>query len=73
MFLRERPHDAPNKSTQLWWVPIMLLSQDNLDIGSLTTLTWMQEQKDISIADMPPQDAFIIANPEEIGKEFILI
>ncbi|XP_049964572.1 aminopeptidase N-like [Schistocerca serialis cubense] len=67
MFLRERPHDAPNKDKQLWWVPIMLMTRDDMDVSTLTTITWMQEQREISIADMPSEDAFVVVNPEEIG------
>nr|CAD7255953.1 unnamed protein product [Timema shepardi] len=71
MFLRERPHDVPNKEKMVWYIPIMYISPDNLDISAARPVAWMKNEKEITVADLPDPDKFIIVNPEEIGMFMI--
>ncbi|XP_063218253.1 aminopeptidase N isoform X2 [Bacillus rossius redtenbacheri] len=67
MFLRERPHDVPDRDKMLWYIPIMYLTPDNLNVSAISPVAWMKKQKEITVADLPGPDQFIIVNPEEIG------
>nr|CAD7424699.1 unnamed protein product [Timema monikensis] len=68
---RERPHDVPNKEKMVWYIPIMYISPDNLDISAARPVAWMKNEKEITVADLPDPDKFIIVNPEEIGMFMI--
>ncbi|KAH8270161.1 hypothetical protein KR018_005007 [Drosophila ironensis] len=66
VYLRERPHDVPDKEQMLWWIPIALTRQDNIQFSNYSYV-WMKMSKVILIDNMPSKNNFIIANPEEIG------
>lgn len=67
VYLRERPHDAPEKDKMLWWIPIILNRQDNLNFANSTPYLWMEKVKQKEINNMPSSDQFIIINQEEIA------
>lgn len=67
VYLRERPHDVPEQDKMLWWIPIILLTQDNLNFNNFKPHVWMKKTKDIILTNLPTEDKFIIVNPEEIG------
>lgn len=66
-YLRERPHDVPNKDEMVWLIPIAYLRQDFMQNTSYYSYFWLKGEKQISIRNMPDGNQFIIANPEEIG------
>ncbi|CAK1546291.1 unnamed protein product [Leptosia nina] len=66
VFLRERPHDVPNADKMTWWLPIVLIREDNLDFSKTTPVMWMKD-KEAQITNTPSKDHFIIVNPEEIA------
>lgn len=67
VYLRERPHDVPEQDKMLWWIPILLVSQDNLTFTNFTSSKWMRKTRNITLNNLPSADKFIIVNPEEIG------
>jgi aminopeptidase N len=67
VYLRERPHDVPHQDKMLWWIPVIMVTQDNLDFVNTTPKKWMKKVREIELASMPSADKFIIVNPEEIG------
>ncbi|KAH8241899.1 hypothetical protein KR038_003868, partial [Drosophila bunnanda] len=66
IYLRERPHDIPDQDKMLWWIPLLLITQDTLNFFN-SSYFWMKKTKQIQISNLPPQYQFIIVNPEEIG------
>ncbi|KAH8247933.1 hypothetical protein KR032_009345, partial [Drosophila birchii] len=66
VYLRERPHDVPDQDKMLWWIPLLFIREDDLNIFDSSYL-WIKKIKQMQIFDMPPQHQFIIVNPEEIG------
>ncbi|KOB64793.1 Protease m1 zinc metalloprotease [Operophtera brumata] len=48
-----------------WWVPLVIIKEDNLDFTQTTPEVWTKE-KELKIRNMPGKDQFIIVNPEEI-------
>ncbi|CAH0553112.1 unnamed protein product [Brassicogethes aeneus] len=67
VYLRERPHDVPDQEKFVWWIPIVLVKQTNLNFQNCTPTVWMKREKEIKIENLPEKDKFIIVNPEEIG------
>lgn len=67
VYLRERPHDVPDQDKMLWWIPLVIVTQNQLDFTNSTPHAWMKKTKDITLSDMPEDNEFIIVNPEEIG------
>lgn len=67
VYLRERPHDVPEQDKMLWWIPIVMIAQNNLNFANSTPYAWVKKTKDLVLQGMPDQDQFIIINPEEIG------
>ncbi|KAJ8983745.1 hypothetical protein NQ317_017848 [Molorchus minor] len=67
VYLRERPHDVPDQEKFLWWIPIVLVTQDHLSFAHTAPRVWMRRQRNIHIDNLPEKDLFIIVNPEEIG------
>lgn len=67
VYLRERPHDVPEQDKMLWWIPIILVMEDNLDFNNFKPKQWLKKTRDIILTNLPAQDKFIIVNPEEIG------
>lgn len=67
IYLRERPHDVPNKDQMVWFIPIVYLRQDFIQNTSYNSYFWLKGEKKMSIHNMPDRNQFIIANPEEIG------
>lgn len=51
----------------LWWIPLVLVPQDQLQFNNFTPNTWIKKTRDIILTDLPADDKFIIVNPEEIG------
>ncbi|CAH2070892.1 unnamed protein product, partial [Iphiclides podalirius] len=66
VYLRERPHDVPDAGRMSWWIPLVVVSGDNLDFSSTTPLAWMKDQT-LELNNMPSKEHFIIVNPEEIA------
>lgn len=67
VYLRERPHDVPEQDKMLWWIPLILLRQDQLQFTDFKPNTWMKRARDVTLTNLPAEDQFIIVNPEEIG------
>lgn len=67
VYLRERPHDVPEQDKMLWWIPLIVVTQDNLNFKNSTPYTWLRKTRDVSLVNLPGPDKFIIVNPEEIG------
>lgn len=67
VYLRERPHDVPEQDKMLWWIPIILVMENNLDFNNFRPNHWLKKTRHIILTDLPAQDKFIIVNPEEIG------
>lgn len=69
--MRDRPHDVPDQDKLLWWIPIVLISQDNMNFTNSTPTVWMKKEREIVMNNLPGPESFIIINPEEIGSHFI--
>ncbi|XP_066994895.2 endoplasmic reticulum aminopeptidase 1 isoform X2 [Anabrus simplex] len=67
VFIKRWPYKIPGQESMLWWVPITYMSQENLDVHNISFITWMKEEREITIEDMPDSNSFIIINPEDIG------
>lgn len=67
VYLRERPHDVPEQDKMLWWIPLILVTQDKLEFTNFVPLKWIKKQRETTLTDLPSADKFIIINPEEIG------
>ena len=69
MFLKEEAYDFQDRDSLLWWVPLSYLTPDNLNPSAIEEpVVWMQEERHISLLNLPGPDSFVIVNPEEIGK-----
>lgn len=67
VFLRERPHDVPERDKLLWWIPLILDREDKLNFANFTPNLWMKGERHVTLKDLPDTEKFIIINPEEIG------
>ncbi|XP_058127860.1 aminopeptidase N [Anopheles ziemanni] len=67
LYLRERPHDVPEQDKMLWWIPLVVVTQDRLDFSNTSATKWMKQVREVVLEDLPADDRFIIVNPEEIG------
>lgn len=67
MYLRERPHDVPEQEKMLWWIPLVVVQQNNLNFSNTSATKWMKKVKQVVLENIPDSDGFIIVNPEEIG------
>ncbi|ETN63260.1 protease m1 zinc metalloprotease [Anopheles darlingi] len=67
LYLRERPHDVPEQDKMLWWIPLVIVTQDTLDFTNTSATKWMKQVREVELDEMPAADQFIIVNPEEIG------
>lgn len=67
VYLRERPHDIEGKDKMLWWIPIIMTSEDNLDFKNSTPITWLKNIREMEQTLTVASDKFIIVNFEEIG------
>lgn len=67
VYLRERPHDVPEQDKMLWWIPLILVKQDNLKFDNTTPFVWLAKKREVTMEGMPAADQFVIVNPEEIG------
>uniref|UniRef100_A0A1A9WGS8 Aminopeptidase n=1 Tax=Glossina brevipalpis TaxID=37001 RepID=A0A1A9WGS8_9MUSC len=69
LYLRERPHDVPEQHLMLWWIPIVIISQNNLNFNLTKPTIWMKEEREIILSNISSmtENSFVIINPEEIG------
>lgn len=67
VYLRERPHDVPEQDKMLWWVPLILVTEDNLNFTNFVPQKWIRKTRNTTMENLPAADKFIIINPEEIG------
>lgn len=65
--MRERPHDVPDQDKFVWWIPVVLVSQNKMNFTNSTPIAWMKKEPEIYLNDLANADKFIIINPEEIG------
>jgi hypothetical protein len=69
VFLKERPHDAHERDTLLWCIPLVYITPDSLNASvPRGQVVWMKEQRYININNLPGPDSFVIVNPNEIGE-----
>lgn len=67
MFLRERPHDVPDQEKMLWYIPLVIVREDELCFNNATAYKWIKNERSTEILSLPDANKFIIVNPEEIG------
>lgn len=67
VYLRERPHDVPEQDKMLWWIPLVVVQQNNLNFTNTSATKWMKKVKQVTLENLTNSDEFIIVNPEEIG------
>lgn len=67
VYLRERPHDVPERDKMLWWIPLVTIRQDNLNFSNTRPQMWIEKKRSQILNGLPDSDKFIIINPEEIG------
>ncbi|CAB3239534.1 unnamed protein product [Arctia plantaginis] len=67
LYLRDRPHDVPEAAKMSWWVPIVVVQEDTLDLKNIKPAIWMKDNKELKVSSMPDKDKFIVVNPEEIA------
>ncbi|GAB0096680.1 Aminopeptidase [Sergentomyia squamirostris] len=67
LYLRERPHDVPEQDKMLWYIPLVIVTEDNLDFTDTTPRHWMKKTREAMLKNLPEASKFIIVNPEEIG------
>lgn len=67
VYLRERPHDVPEQDKMLWWIPLVVVQQNNLNFTNTSATKWMKKVKQVVLENLPDSDSFIIVNPEEVG------
>lgn len=72
----DRQGDDPQQP--LWWVPIVMATQEKMNFGETKPVTWMKPtQRRIVIEgeearnNLPGPESFIVINPEEIGFFFV--
>uniref|UniRef100_A0A1B0CUZ0 Putative protease m1 zinc metalloprotease n=1 Tax=Lutzomyia longipalpis TaxID=7200 RepID=A0A1B0CUZ0_LUTLO len=67
VYLRERPHDVPEQDKMLWFIPLIVISEDKLDFTDTTPKMWIKKTREATLKNLPDASKFIIVNPEEIG------
>ena len=67
VYLRERPHDVPEQDKMLWWIPLILVKQNDLNFHNATPYVWLNKTKEVKLSNLPAPNEFIIVDPEEIG------
>ncbi|XP_065370998.1 aminopeptidase N [Calliphora vicina] len=67
VYLRERPHDVPERDKMLWWIPLVTIQEQNLNFSNTKPEVWIEKKRSQILNDLPNPDKFIIINPEEIG------
>lgn len=67
VYLRERPHDVPERDKMLWWIPLVIIRQDNLNFSNTMPAAWIENKRDLVLNNLPNSENFIVINPEEIG------
>lgn len=67
VYLRERPHDVPEREKLLWWIPLIVVTQAKHDFALYKPLAWMKNERTVTLKDLSSADQYIIVNPEEIG------
>lgn len=67
VYLRERPHDVPERDKLLWWIPLIVVTQNTHEFQNYKPLIWMKNERTINLKNLPGADQYIIVNPEEIG------
>lgn len=72
VYLRERPHDVPEQDKMLWWIPLILVTQDKLNFTNFVPSQWIRKTRDTILTHLPEADKFVIVNPEEIGNYFVI-
>lgn len=67
VYLRERPHDIPEREKMSWWIPIVIVEENSFNFSITKPKDWMTDKKSLALNGLPAYDKFIIINPEEIG------
>ncbi|KAL0271165.1 UNVERIFIED_CONTAM: hypothetical protein PYX00_008351 [Menopon gallinae] len=69
VFIRDLPQEGPPPGEEnfTWWIPLVIVQQNNLNFTDMKPAAWMKEEKKINLNNLPPSTYFIIVNPEEIG------
>ena len=72
VYIREMPPPFTDKMSYQWDIPIVMLSQDNLNFNNTKPIVWMTKNSDrnLTIKSNVNETNFIIVNPEEIGKVY---
>uniref|UniRef100_A0A1I8M6U2 Aminopeptidase N n=1 Tax=Musca domestica TaxID=7370 RepID=A0A1I8M6U2_MUSDO len=67
VYLRERPHDVPERDKMLWWIPLVVVQENDINFSNTTPVKWLANTKTQILENLPGDDKFVIVNPEEIG------
>ncbi|XP_059611895.1 aminopeptidase N [Phlebotomus argentipes] len=67
VYLRERPHDVPEQEKMLWFIPLIVVTEDKLDFTDTKPRLWVKKTRETTMTGLPEASKFIIVNPEEIG------
>ncbi|XP_075147171.1 aminopeptidase N [Haematobia irritans] len=67
VYLRERPHDVPDRDKMLWWIPLVVIEEGNLNFSNTRPRAWMPNVTKYILHNVDENEKFIIVNPEEIG------
>ncbi|XP_071858487.1 aminopeptidase N [Bombus fervidus] len=67
VYLREAPRASTPKVSYEWDIPIVTISQEQLDIQESCFLWLTKGNKVENVTDIADENQFIIVNPEEIG------
>ncbi|XP_071443365.1 aminopeptidase N [Hetaerina americana] len=62
----------------LWWVPIVMATQDKMNFDETKPITWMKPSErrivikgETASKTLPGPESFVVVNPEEIGFFFV--
>ncbi|KAG7187593.1 hypothetical protein KM043_016661 [Ampulex compressa] len=67
VYLRDALPPSTARISHQWDIPIVMVSEENLDFREMKPNFWLTKGQDHQKEDITDEDHFIIVNPEEIG------
>ncbi|KAJ8870570.1 hypothetical protein PR048_029593, partial [Dryococelus australis] len=67
VFLSKKFYHVPDTEQMLWYIPVMYLTAENVNVSAVRPAAWMKNQRQITLSGLPRSYQFIIVNPAEIG------